>query len=41
VRVTATGGGLAINTNYYVNAIDADTVSFHGSEANALATSAR
>lgn len=35
VRATASGGGLTLGTNYYVRAIDADTISLHTTLANA------
>lgn len=35
VRVNAGGGGLAVNTNYFVRAIDGDTISLHTTLANA------
>lgn len=37
VTVSATAGGLTIHTTYYINATDADTVSFHTTVALAIA----
>jgi hypothetical protein len=37
VTPSATGGGLTAGTTYYINAVDADTVSFHTTLANAEA----
>lgn len=41
VTVDATGGGLTAGTVYYINATDADTVSFHTTLADALAATSK